>query len=84
VREALAGSEHLVQNAVNAAKQAGVKPKVAPIRGGTDGAILSFRGLPCPNLGTGGWCFHGPLEHVTKEGMEKAADILENLAALYA
>jgi len=84
MREALAGSEHLVQNAVKATKKAGVKPQVAPIRGGTDGAMLSFRGLPCPNLGTGGWCFHGPLEHVTQEGMEKAADILENLVEIYA
>lgn len=84
MREALGGHEHLVENAKKAARQAGVKPEVLPVRGGTDGAALSFMGLPCPNLGTGGWCFHGPLEHITVEGMEKALDILRRLVAIYA
>lgn len=84
MREALAGHEHLVENAKKAARQAGLKPEVLPVRGGTDGAALSFMGLPCPNLGTGGWCFHGPLEHITVEGMEKALDILRRLVAIYA
>ena len=52
------------------AKEVGLNPKVVAIRGGTDGARLSFMGLPCPNLGTGGFGFHGPYEHVTAEGME--------------
>ena len=49
---------------------------VEPIRGGTDGARLSFMGLPCPNLGTGGYAFHGPYEHITVEGMEKTVELL--------
>ena len=84
MREALAGHEHLVETAKKAAKRAGVRPVVRPVRGGTDGAALSFMGLPCPNLGTGGWCYHGPLEHITVEGMEKALEILRQLTALYA
>ena len=84
MREALVGHEHLVENAKKAARLAGVKPVVLPVRGGTDGAALSFKGLPCPNLGTGGWCFHGPLEHITVEGMEKALDILRRLVSIYA
>ena len=75
---------HLVSNAVRAIEDAGVKPLMEPIRGGTDGALLSWRGLPCPNLGTGGYAFHGPYEHITVEGMDKCVDILENIARLYA
>ena len=84
MREALAGCEHLVENAKKAAEMAGVVPFVAAIRGGTDGAQLSYKGLPCPNLGTGGFCFHGPLEHISLEGMEKVVKILENLVDIYA
>ncbi len=83
MREALTGYEYLVENAKKAARLAGVRPVVLPVRGGTDGAALSFMGLPCPNLGTGGWCFHGPLEHITVEGMERSLDILRNLTRLY-
>ncbi|MDO4529971.1 MAG: peptidase T, partial [Lachnospiraceae bacterium] len=54
------------------------------VRGGTDGARLSFRGLPCPNLGTGGAAFHGPYEHISLEGMEKAVQMLLQIVALYA
>jgi tripeptide aminopeptidase len=50
-----------------------------PVRGGTDGSQLSFRGLPCPNLGTGGACFHGPYEHISAENMDLAVTILKNL-----
>ena len=49
------------------------------LRGGTDGAQLSFRGLPCPNLGTGGYAFHGPYEHITSEHLEKMTEILINI-----
>ncbi|MER2236070.1 MAG: peptidase T, partial [Candidatus Limivicinus sp.] len=49
------------------------------VRGGTDGSQLSFRGLPCPNLGTGGACFHGPYEHISAENMALAVTILKNL-----
>ena len=51
---------------------------------GTDGAILSWEGLPCPNLGTGGYAFHGPYEHITVEGMDKCVEILRNIVALNA
>lgn len=74
---------HLIENAQKACKEAGITPKVLPIRGGTDGARLSFMGLPCPNLGTGGYAFHGPYEHITVEGMDKTVDILLQLAKIY-
>ena len=75
---------HLVENAKLAMERCGVTPSVQPIRGGTDGARLSYMGLPCPNLGTGGYDFHGPFEHITAEGMDKATDILWELTAIYA
>ncbi len=84
MREALAGAEHLVESAKTAAARVGVAPVIAPIRGGTDGAQLSYRGLPCPNLGTGGFCFHGPMEHISVEGMEAVVAILEALVDIYA
>ncbi len=75
---------HLVDNAIEATKAAGVKPLIEPIRGGTDGARLSFMGLPCPNLGTGSFACHGPYEHATAEGMDACVRILENITACYA
>ena len=74
---------HLIENATKAAEAVGVTPTVEPIRGGTDGARLSYMGLPCPNLGTGGYAFHGPYEHTTKEGMEAATKILIEIVKLY-
>lgn len=74
---------HLIENAKKACEQVGVVPKVQPIRGGTDGARLSFMGLPCPNLGTGGYAFHGPYEHITAEGMDKSTAILVELVKQY-
>ena len=74
---------HLVENAKEAARLAGAEPTVEPIRGGTDGARLSFMGLPCPNLGTGGYAFHGPFEHISAEGMDTATEILLNLVKIY-
>ncbi len=70
----------IVENAQNAMKAVGVTPISPPIRGGTDGAELSYRGLPCPNLGTGGDGFHGPLEHITIEAMETVVKILIEIA----
>lgn len=67
---------HLIDHAKKACETAGVTPLVLPIRGGTDGCQLSFKGLPCPNLGTGGHAFHGPYEHISVEGMEKSVEIL--------
>ena len=73
--------EHMdvVDLARRAIRAAGLAPVDVPIRGGTDGAQLSFRGLPCPNIGTGGACFHGPYEHITAENMDKAVDIILNI-----
>ncbi|SHJ78680.1 peptidase T [Hespellia stercorisuis] len=75
---------HLIDRAKAACERAGVPAQILPIRGGTDGAQLSFKGLPCPNLGTGGHGFHGPYEHITAEGMEKSVDIVTELVKLYA
>jgi tripeptide aminopeptidase len=75
---------HLIENALAAAKDVGIEPKLVPIRGGTDGARLSFMGLPCPNLGTGGYAFHGPFEHITAEGMDAVVAMLHAIVACYA
>ena len=77
--EALKGHENVVERAVQAVKAAGLTPVIRPVRGGTDGSQLSFRGLPCPNLGTGGAAFHGPYEHISAENMDKAVEILTNI-----
>ena len=74
---------HLIDHAKKACETAGVTPLVLPIRGGTDGCQLSFKGLPCPNLGTGGHAFHGPYEHISVEGMEKSVEILLALIKEY-
>lgn len=70
---------HIVDNAVNAMKSCGVEPIIVPIRGGTDGARLSFEGLPCPNLSTGGANFHGVHEFIPVQSMEKMVDVLIKL-----
>ncbi|MBQ7840232.1 MAG: peptidase T [Lachnospiraceae bacterium] len=75
---------HLIDNAVKAMEMAGVTPKISPIRGGTDGARLSFMGLPCPNLCTGGMNFHGRFEYAVVESMEACVEILKNIVTLYA
>ena len=79
--EILSKRMEIVNRATAAIEKAGLKPIIRPIRGGTDGAQLSFRGLPCPNLGTGGFGFHGPYEHISADNMEKAVQIILNLAA---
>lgn len=73
----------VVEVADEAVKAAGLTPIHNPIRGGTDGARLSFMGLPTPNLGTGGHAFHGPYEHITVEGMEKSVEIIVNIVKLF-
>lgn len=75
---------HIIETAIKAMEDAGVKPNVKPIRGGTDGARLSFMGLPCPNLFAGGHNFHGKLEYVPVESMEKASQVMLNIIRLYA
>lgn len=82
--EIIDGCMHLIDNAKKACELAGVTPLVLPIRGGTDGCQLSYMGLPCPNLGTGGHAYHGPYEHITIEGMDKSVDVIIELVKLYA
>ena len=73
----------IVERAIKAMEMAGIKPKVQPIRGGTDGANLSFMGLPCPNIFAGGHNFHGKLEYVPLESMEKASEVILNIISLF-
>ena len=75
---------HLVDSAIRAIEDSGLEPLRQPIRGGTDGALLSWEGLPCPNLGTGGYAFHGPYEHITVEGMDKCVEIVRRIVEIYA
>jgi tripeptide aminopeptidase len=81
MREIIEKHMHLVEDAKEAMESAGVVPCVVPIRGGTDGARLSYMGLPCPNLCTGGHNFHGRFEYICAESMEKVVEILLHLAA---
>ena len=74
---------HLIERAKSAAEQVGLTPRIQPIRGGTDGARLSWMGLPCPNLGTGGFAFHGPYEHITAQGMDQVVEMLHQLVQAY-
>lgn len=74
---------HLIDNAGNAIREEGLTPRIVPIRGGTDGARLSFMGLPCPNLGTGGYNFHGEYECITAERMDKAVNIIISILSAY-
>ena len=74
---------HLVETARTAIRMAGLDPEEIPVRGGTDGAVLSWKGLPCPNLGTGGFNFHGVFECTTAERMDKATEVLLNIIGLY-
>lgn len=74
----------IVEKAIKAIEMAGIKPKVQPIRGGTDGANLSFMGLPCPNIFAGGHNFHGKWEYVPLESMEKASEVILNIVKLFA
>lgn len=70
----------VIERAQNAIRESGLEPISRPVRGGTDGARLSFMGLPCPNLGTGGYGFHGSYEHISVEGMETAVRIIKSIA----
>lgn len=80
--EIIKKNKKIVDIAVQAIKDAGVEPKISPIRGGTDGARLSYMGLPCPNIFTGGHNFHGPFEYICVESMEKAVQTIINIATL--
>ena len=83
MREQVEPHYHVVEKAVKAMEMAGVKPRIQPIRGGTDGANLSFKGLPCPNIFAGGLNFHGKMEYVPLESMEKASEVILNIIRLY-
>ena len=84
MREQVEPHYHIIEKAVKAMEMAGVKPKIQPIRGGTDGANLSFKGLPCPNIFAGGLNFHGKMEFVPLESMEKAYEVILNIISLFA
>ena len=75
---------HLIENADKAIRRAGMTPVTVPVRGGTDGARLSYDGLPCPNLGTGGFNFHGNFECITVERMDRAVQVILNIIEQYA
>lgn len=82
--EILKDHMHLIETAEKAAEDIGLQPDTKPVRGGTDGSRLSFRGLPCPNLGSGGFAFHGPFEHSSLEGMEMVVRHLLKIVERYA
>ena len=84
MREKIEPVKHIIDIAVKAMEDAGVTPKVVPIRGGTDGAQLSFKGLPCPNIFAGGLNFHGRYEFVPIQSMEKATDVIVQIARIVA
>ena len=83
MREQVEPHYHIITKAVKAMEIAGVKAKIQPIRGGTDGANLSFKGLPCPNIFAGGLNFHGKMEYVPYESMEKASEVILNIVSLF-
>jgi tripeptide aminopeptidase len=84
MKEVLKDYPELSDNAIEAAKRAGLKPFIKPIRGGTDGSRLTFKGLPTPNLFTGGQNFHGKLEFNSLRGLEKTTETLIHLVQIFA
>ena len=82
--EVIEKNEYVVAIAKKAIKNVGLEPVSRPVRGGTDGARLSFMGLPCPNLGTGGYGFHGPFEHISIEGMDTAVSVIKEIVKITA
>lgn len=83
MKEMLEPNMHLIENAVKAMKEMDVEPIIVPIRGGTDGARLSYMGLPCPNLGTGGHNCHGKFEYAVVESMERTVELLHKIIEIY-
>jgi len=84
MKEVLKDHPHLVDHVMEAARRAGLEPFLEPIRGGTDGSRLTFRGLPCPNIFTGGHNFHGKQEFNSRRGLEKTAETLVHLVQIFA
>ena len=79
MRELIGEHMEIVELAERALRREGIEPVTAPVRGGTDGSQLTFRGLLCPNIGTGGYSCHGPYEHITAEHLETSANIVLNI-----
>jgi tripeptide aminopeptidase len=84
MKEKIDPQMHVIDLVLHAMQAVGVAPKVKPIRGGTDGAQLSFRGLPCPNIFAGGVNFHGPYEFISIQSMEKAMQVVVKICELTA
>ena len=84
MKEKIEPVKHIVDIAEEAMKQAGIEPIIKPIRGGTDGAQLSYMGLPCPNIFAGGHNFHGKYEYIPVESMQKAVEVIIKIAELTA
>ncbi len=82
MKEKIDPNMHVIDIVLKAMQESGVRPKVEPIRGGTDGAQLSFRGLPCPNIFAGGVNFHGPYEFVSIQVMQKAVEVIVRICQL--
>jgi tripeptide aminopeptidase len=82
MKEVIESKYFLIEDAVKAYRKAGVEPEIKPVRGGTDGARLSFMGLPCPNLFTGGHNYHGRYEYIPLQSMEKAVEVIINLSVV--
>lgn len=82
MKEIIESKYFLIENAVKAYRKAGIEPVIEPVRGGTDGARLSFMGLPCPNLFTGGHNYHGRYEYIPLQSMEKAVEVIVNLSVV--
>jgi tripeptide aminopeptidase len=79
MKEIIEANYHIIESAIAAYRMAGIEPVIKPVRGGTDGARLSFMGLPCPNLFTGGHNYHGRFEYIPLQSMEKAVEVIVNL-----
>ena len=79
MKEIIEANYHIIEAAIKAYRMAGIEPVIKPVRGGTDGARLSFMGLPCPNLFTGGHNYHGRFEYIPLQSMEKAVEVIINL-----
>ena len=82
MKEKIDPNMYVIDIVLKAMQESGVRPKVEPIRGGTDGAQLSFRGLPCPNIFAGGVNFHGPYEFVSIQVMQKAVEVIVRICQL--
>jgi len=79
MNEVLQNHQYVIDIAIESIKEEGLTPIIEPIRGGTDGARLTYMGLPCPNLGTGGYNYHGPYEYASIQEMDQAVSIVKRI-----